>query len=80
VSHHPTAEWAGQQLRETFPFDQVPRYLLRDRDRIFGQDFREQLRDMDIEEVLSTPRSRRAAGSVRSSSLVFAKKRWGAYL
>jgi hypothetical protein len=56
VSRHPTAEWAGQQLRETFPFDQVPRYLLRDRDRIFGQD-REQVRDMDIEEVLSTPRS-----------------------
>ena len=53
VSRHPTAEWAGQQLRETFPFNQFP---LRDRDRIFGQD-REQVRDMDIEEVLSTPRS-----------------------
>src|SRR5215467_5073758 len=57
VSRHPTAEWAGQQMRETFPFDHVPRYLLRDRDRIFGWDFRERVRDMDIEEVLSTPRS-----------------------
>ena len=36
VTAHPTAEWTGQQLREAFPFDQLPRYLLRDRDRIFG--------------------------------------------
>ena len=47
----------GQQLREAFPFDQLPRYLLRDRDRIFGDDFREQVRDMGICEVLSAPRS-----------------------
>jgi putative transposase len=32
VTAHPTAEWTGQQLREAFPFDQLPRYLLRDRD------------------------------------------------
>src|SRR6201997_1695038 len=36
VTAHPTAEWTGQQLREAFPFDQPPRYLLRDRDAIFG--------------------------------------------
>ncbi len=48
VTAHPTAEWTGQQLREAFPFDQLPRYLLRDRDAIFGQDFREQVRDMGI--------------------------------
>ena len=76
VSRHPTAEWAGQQLRETFPFDHVPRYLLRDRDRIFGWDFRERVRDMDIEEVLSTPRSpwqrayvERVIGSIRRECL-----------
>jgi putative transposase len=57
VTAHPTAEWTGQQLREAFPFDQTPRYLLRDRDAIFGNDFREQVRDMGIQEVLSTPRS-----------------------
>src|SRR6202163_517575 len=57
VTAHPTAEWTGQQLREAFPFDQLPRYLLRDRDAIFGLDFREQVRDMGIQEVLSTPRS-----------------------
>jgi hypothetical protein len=34
-----------------FPFDQLPGYLLRDRDAIYGRDFREQVRDMGIEEV-----------------------------
>ena len=57
VIAHPTAEWTAQQLREAFPFDQLPRYLLRDRDAIFGHDFREQVPDMDICEVLSAPHS-----------------------
>jgi putative transposase len=57
VTTHPTAEWTGQQLREAFPFDQLPRYLLRDRDAIFGDDFRKQVRGMGICEVLSAPRS-----------------------
>ena len=46
VTTHPTAEWTGQQLREAFPFDQLPGYLLPDRDAIFGDKFREQVRDM----------------------------------
>jgi putative transposase len=57
VTAHPTAEWRGQQLREAFPFDQVPRYLLRDRDCIFGHEFRTDVAAMGIKEVLSTPRS-----------------------
>jgi len=57
VTAHPTAEWTGQQLREAFPFDQGPGYLLRDHDAIFGNDFREQVRDLGIREVLSAPRS-----------------------
>jgi hypothetical protein len=50
VTAHPTEEWTGQQLREAFPFDQLPRYLMRDRDAIFGNAFTEQMREMDIEE------------------------------
>ena len=76
VTAHPTAEWSGQQLRAAFPFDQLPRYLLRDRDAIFGDDFREQVRDMGIREVLSAPRSpwqrayvERMIGSIRRECL-----------
>lgn len=57
VTAHPTAEWTAQQLREAFPWDTAPRLLLRDRDRIFGHEFVEQLKAMGIEEVLSAPHS-----------------------
>ena len=76
VTAHPTAEWTAQQLREAFPFEEVPRYLLRDRDQIFGDDFRRQVRDMRIQEVLSAPRSpwqrayvERVIGSIRRECL-----------
>src|SRR5262249_18494994 len=52
VTAHPTAEWTAQLLREAFPFDQVPKYLLRDRDRIFGVEFSREVADLGIEEVL----------------------------
>src|SRR5436190_9923772 len=35
VAAHPTAVWTVQQLRNAFPWDEVPRYLLRDRDHAF---------------------------------------------
>jgi hypothetical protein len=57
VTAHPTAEWTAQQLREAFPWDSAPRYLLRDRDQIFGKDFVDQVKAMGIKQVLSTPRS-----------------------
>ena len=76
VTAQPTAEWTGQQLREAFPFAQLPRYLLRDRDAIFGQNFREHVRDMGICEVLSAARSpwqrayvERVIGSIRRECL-----------
>ena len=76
VTAHPTAEWTGQQLREAFPFEQVPRYLLRDRDGIFGADFTKEVRDLGIKEVLSPPRSpwqrayiERVSGSIRRECL-----------
>jgi len=72
VTAHPTAEWTRQQLREAFPFEEVPRYLLRDRDGIFGADFTKEVRNLGIEEVLSAPRSpwqrayiERVIGSIR---------------
>jgi len=57
VTAHPTAEWTAQQLREAFPWDTAPCYLLRDRDRIFGEYFVDQIKSMGIEQVLSAPRS-----------------------
>ncbi len=57
VTAHPTAEWTAQQVREAFPWDTAPRYLLRDRDRIFGKDFVDQIKAMGIKQVLSAPRS-----------------------
>jgi putative transposase len=46
VTAHPTAEWTAQHMREAFPWDTAPRYLLRDRDRIFGREFVEQVKAM----------------------------------
>src|SRR5215510_11344720 len=34
IAEHPTEEWTVQQLREAFPWDEAPRYLIRDRDAI----------------------------------------------
>jgi transposase InsO family protein len=76
LTAHPTAEWTGLRLREAFPFDRLPRYLLRDRDAMFGDAFREQVGDMGIQEVLGTPRSpwqrahvERLVGSIRRECL-----------
>jgi len=76
VTAHPTAEWTGQQLREAFPFEEIPRYLLRDRDGIFGGEFRKDVAAMGIKEVLSAPRSpwqrayvERVIGTIRRECL-----------
>jgi transposase InsO family protein len=36
VTSNPTTEWVRQQIREAFPFDHNTRYLIHDRDTIFG--------------------------------------------
>ncbi|HKF01982.1 MAG TPA: integrase core domain-containing protein, partial [Candidatus Sulfotelmatobacter sp.] len=76
VTTHPTAEWTAQQIVEAFPFDSSPKYLLRDRDRIYGLEFRKQIDAMGIKEVLSAPRSpwqrayvERVIGSIRRECL-----------
>jgi len=57
VTAHPTAEWAAQQVVETFPFDVAPRLLIRDRDGIYGERFRTRIDNLGIEEVVIAPRS-----------------------
>ena len=76
VTTSPTARWAAQQIVEAFPFEEVPRFVLRDRDSIYGQDFRDRVKGMEIEEVLIAPRSpwqnpyvERLIGSIRRECL-----------
>ncbi len=57
VTEHPTQEWTMQQMREAFPWDQAPRFVLRDRDAIYGRDFAAMTRHMGREEVLTAPQS-----------------------
>jgi putative transposase len=48
-TEHPSAEWTAQQVVDAFPWDTEPRYLLRDRDRIYGEHFRQRVGNMGIE-------------------------------
>jgi hypothetical protein len=57
ITAHPTAEWTAQQVVEAFPWETAPRYLLRDRDGIYGCEFRKRAASMDIEELRTAPRS-----------------------
>lgn len=76
VTEHPTAQWTAHQLSEAFPWDSAPRYLIRDRDRVYGPPFRTRAECMGIEEVLTARRSpwqnpfvERVIGSVRRECL-----------
>jgi putative transposase len=57
VMEHPTARWTGQQIVEAFPWDTAPKYLLRDRDAVYGSQFQMRVKSLGIEEVLTAPRS-----------------------
>jgi transposase InsO family protein len=72
VTEHPTAAWTTQQILEAFPEDTAPRYLIRDRDQIYGECFRHRLSDLGTTEVLTAPQSpwqnpfaERLVGSIR---------------
>ena len=76
VTEHPTQEWTIQQLREAFPWNQAPRYVLRDRDAIYAQHLAAVIQGMGIEELLTAPRSpwenpyvERLVGSIRRECL-----------
>jgi len=75
VTAHPTAAWTAQQLREAFPWDEAPRYLIHDRDHAF-EGLQTTAKAMRIKEVLTAPRSpwqnpfvERFIGSVRRECL-----------
>jgi putative transposase len=75
VTAHPTAAWTSQQLREAFPGNEVPRYLIRDRDDAFVG-LEPTASGMGIQEVLTAPHSpwqnayaERLIGSMRRECL-----------
>ena len=57
VTEGPSAQWTGQQVVNAFPYESTPKYLIRDRDKIYGADFVRRLRAMGVEQVLTAPRS-----------------------
>ncbi len=48
VTPHPTAEWLARQLLGAFPWDTAPAYIIRDRDRSYGEVFKRRVRSMGI--------------------------------
>ena len=76
VTEHPTAEWSAQQIVDAFPWDSAPRFMLRDRDGIYGAYFKRRVAGLGIQQVLTAPRSpwqspyvERVIGSVRRECL-----------
>ncbi|MBT3487208.1 MAG: transposase [Desulfobacula sp.] len=76
VTLNPTAQWTAQQIVDACPWDTKPKYLLRDRDGIYGKIFQKRIRNMGIEEVKTSPHSpwqnpycERFIGSIRRSCL-----------
>ena len=76
VTEHPTAEWTARQLLEACAQEEAPRYLIRDRDRVYGERFSRQAKALDIREVIIAPRSpwqnayaERVIGSIRRECL-----------
>ena len=72
VTRNPTAEWLARQITEAFPWDSVPKYLIRDNDRAFGVAFKARVRAMGIRDRPSSFRSpwqngyvERLIGSIR---------------
>jgi transposase InsO family protein len=76
VTDSPTAAWTGQQIVNAFPWDTVPRYLLRDRDGKFGEEFIHRVENLGIDQVLiaasspwQNPYVERVIGSIRRECL-----------
>jgi transposase InsO family protein len=72
VTRNPTAEWLARQITEAFPWDNAPKYLIRDNDRAFGSAFKTRIRAMGIRDRPTSFRSpwqnghaERLIGSIR---------------
>jgi hypothetical protein len=57
VTPHPTADWIARQITEAFPWNEAPRYLIRDRDRVYGAAVTRRLRAMGIRDKPIAPGS-----------------------
>ena len=76
VTSHPTAEWIARQITDAFPWTEAPRYLIRDRDAVYGQVVTRRLKSMGIRDRPTAPRSpwqngyvEQLIGSIRSECL-----------
>lgn len=76
VTDSPTAAWTGRQLIEAFPWDTAPKYLLRDRDGIYGLEFERVAHNLRVKQIRISPRSPwqnpyvdRVIGSIRRECL-----------
>ena len=76
VTDHPTSAWVAQQIVEAFADREAPRYLIRDRDGVYGNEVRRRLESLGIAEVLTAPQSpwqnayvERLIGSIRRECL-----------
>ncbi|MBF0369368.1 MAG: transposase [Magnetococcales bacterium] len=57
VTTNPTSTWVAQQIREAFPWDIAPRYLIYDRDPAFQGECQATLKGMGIKSVTTAPAS-----------------------
>ncbi len=76
VTAHPNAEWISRQITEAFGWEQAPRYIVRDRDGVYGEVFNRRVRAMGIRDRPTSPRSpwqnayaERLIGSIRRDCL-----------
>lgn len=76
VTDHPTSAWVAQQMMEAFGDRTAPRYVIRDRDGVYGDEVRRRLENLGIHEVLTAPQSpwqnayaERLIGSIRRDCL-----------
>jgi hypothetical protein len=57
VTDSPSAFWTGQQIVQAFPWDKAPKYMLRDRDGKYGEEFIRRVESMGIRQMLISAQS-----------------------